>query len=308
MSTKRTPLLHLDAAENIFFQRQLELIEAGFYEKAYAERKARQFVSTGPMIPDGIQSVTYTVMDRAGQAKRIANAADDLPMANVSGTQASDKLWDYGMAFSYTRAEIAAAARGGMPLDAMRSKAARDALADKLDDIVTSGDSDVGTKGLLNLSGTHDVTSSLHAWSLASPTAAEILADLSAIVHEIPKQTKEVESAKRLILPTNLKRFLATTPRASTSDTTLLTYFLANHPGLEIMDWERCNGAGAASKDRIVAYDPSVNKVRLHMSVDLEVLPPEVKNFSYVTNMRMRVGGVIAYFPKSICYGDIALS
>lgn len=309
MSKQNLP--YLDAAENVFFQRQLELIEAGFYEKAYAERKARQFVSTGPMIPDGIQSVTYTVMDRAGVAKRISNAADDLPMANVSGVQASDKLWDYGMAFSYSRPEIAAAARGGIPLDTMRARAAREALADKLDDLVSSGDSDIGTKGLLNQSGTLDATSGLNGgWASLTNSDAnkqKILDDLNAVVNKIPDNTSDVESAKRVIIPSRLYRFLDATSRSSTSDLTLLKFFMTNHPGLDVQVWERANGAGASLKDRIVAYDPAVTKIRHLMSVELEVLPPEVKNFSYVTNMRMRCGGVISYFPKSICYGDVAL-
>jgi hypothetical protein len=310
MAPRTLNLPHLDAAENVFFQRQLEFIEPMLFEKAYAERKARQFVAAGGLIPDGLETYTYRAMDRSGQAKLIANAADDLPMANVYGTETSVSMRDYGMAYGYSLSELkaAAAARGGqgLSIDAMRARAARDALADKLDSIVAAGDSTGGLEGLLGITGAHDVTSDVTgAWSVGTPVQATILADLNIIVNKAANASNDVESCKRLILPSILYRYLQSTPRSSTSDTTLLKYFQDTHPGVEVMDWERSNTAGASSKHRIVAYDPSPTKVRLLMAVELEQLAPQQENFSFKVNMRMRTGGVIAYYPKSVVYGDI---
>lgn len=303
---KKFNLPHLDAAENVFFQRQLERIEPAMYEVQYAERKARQLVPTGELIPDGIEVVTVRSMDRRGTAKRIANAADDLTQVNVFANEYSAKLWDYGVAFGYTKAELKAAQIGAMPLDSMRARAAREAIADKVDELVAVGDSDVGNEGLLTLSNTHDVTSDLTgSWEAAD--SDEILADLNAIIHKIPDESKDVEKAKRLILPTKLLRLISKRARSSTSDTTILEYFKSNNTGLEVMDWERANGAGATGKHRIVAYDPNPTKIRFLMSVEMEMQEPQLVNFSYKVNLRMRAGGVALYLPKSVCYGDVAL-
>lgn len=299
-------LPHLDAAANVYFSRQLELIDPRLFARQYAERKARQFVPTGDMIPDGIETYTFRSTDKVGQAKRISNAADDLPQSNMFGTEDSARLWDYGSAYSFTQAEITAAARAGLNLDAQRADAAREMLAQKLDDLITSGDSDVGTKGLLTLAGTGDVTGTLTGgWATA--TSDQIIDDFRKIVHEAPNVSKDVEKTTAVIMPTLLLRRIESMPRSTLSDTTVLKYLKDNFPGIKFLDWERANGAGASGKNRIVAYNPVVDKIRHLMSVELEALAPQQKNFSYLVNMRMRAGGIVLYKPKSVTYGDVAL-
>lgn len=299
-------LPHLDAAANVYFSRQLELIDPRLYARIYAERKARQFVPTGDLIPDGIETYTFRSTDKVGQAKRISNAADDLPQSNMVGTEDSARLWDYGAAYSYTQAEIVAASRAGLNLDAQRADAAREMLAQKLDDLISQGDADVGTKGLLNLTGPSDVTGTLTGgWGTAS--ADEIIADFKLIVNKAPSVTKDVEKPTAVIMPTLLLRQIESMPRSTLSDTTVLEFLKKNFPAISFLDWERANGAGASSKNRIVAYTPTVEKLRQLMSVEVEALAPQVKNFSYLVNMRMRAGGIVLYKPLSVTYGDVAL-
>lgn len=303
---KRFNLPTLDASQNVFFQRQLELIEPTLHEIQYAERKARKLVPTTP-VPDGIESVTRTSVDRTGTAKRIANAADDLPQVNVFATQESAKMWDYGAAFGYTEAEIRAAAKGGMPLDAMRARAAREALADKLDEICAVGDSDIGNEGLLNLTGANDVTSDLAGdegdWDAAD--ADEILAALNKAVMKSAAVSRDIEKCTHLILPSKLHRKLSRMPRQAVSDTTVLKFFMDTNPGLVIDTWERSNDSEATNEHRVVAYEPNPVKLRLLMSVEAEQQAPQLRNYSYIVNMRMRCGGVLLHYPKSLSYMDI---
>ena len=298
---------HLDAAENIFFQRELEQILTEQFDIKHAGLKARQFVPVDNSIDPGVETVTYEQFDSLGKAKRIADFADDLPMVNVSGLQFSQRMQSYGAAFGYSLGELRAAAKAGKPLERMRAMAARKTLDLQLDDVAASGDSAAGLKGLLNITAAATFTPATKAaggltWAVATPD--EMIADLSDIVKQVVVDTKEVERPRRIILPTDQYERINSTARSNTSDTTVLDFFLGTHPGLEVMSWERLAGAGAGSVDRMVAYDPNILNVRLLMAVEFEQLPPQQKNMAFVVNCHMRTGGVISPYPKSIAYGD----
>lgn len=298
---------HLDAAENVFFQRELEQILTEQFDIKHAGLKARQLVPVDNSIDPGVETVTYDQFDSLGKAKRISDFSGDLPMVNVSGLQFSQRMQSYGAAFGYSLQEVKAASAARKPLERMRAMAARKTLDLQLDDVAAVGDSTAGLKGLLGLSSTTSFTLGTKGaggltWAVATP--AEILADLSGIVTQVVADTKEVERPTRIILPTSQFELIKNTARSSTSDTTVLNFFLSTNPGIEVMSWERLAGAGAGSVDRMVAYDPNVMNVRLLMAVEFEQLPPQQKNMAFVVNCHMRTGGVIAPYPKSVAYGD----
>lgn len=300
-------LPHFDAAENVFFQRELEQILAEQFDVKYAGLKARQLLPVDNSIDPGAETVAYESFDQLGAAARITDYSDDLPMVNVKGSQTSQRMQSYGAAFGYSIGEIRAAAKAGKPLERMRAMAARKVLDLKLDDVAATGDSTAGLSGLLSLSNTETFTVSTKAgggqtWAVA--TADEILADMNGMIRQVVVNSKEVERPTRLILPTTQFEQISSKARSTTSDTTVLSFFLANHPGVEVMSWERLAGAGALGVDRMVAYDPNILNIRLLMAVEFEQLAPQQRNMSYVVNCHMRTGGVISPYPKSVIYGD----
>ena len=65
----------LDAAESVFFARQLEAIKSQTYDIRYPELRSRLFVPVSNEAGAGATSVTYRQFNRAGRAKIIgANA------------------------------------------------------------------------------------------------------------------------------------------------------------------------------------------------------------------------------------------
>src|SRR5688500_17162053 len=116
---------HLDAAETVFFQRELEQLLSGSFDKKYATLKGRTLVGTGELIDEGAETVRYEQYDARGEAKLIADASDDLPMVNVSGTEFFAKMKSYGDAYGFSMQEIKSAARAGKPLESARADAAR---------------------------------------------------------------------------------------------------------------------------------------------------------------------------------------
>ena len=58
----------LDAAENLFFARELEHVRAKSYDIKYADRKIRQLVPVDNSVDPGAEVVTYSQYDRVGVA------------------------------------------------------------------------------------------------------------------------------------------------------------------------------------------------------------------------------------------------
>jgi hypothetical protein len=300
---------HLDAAENVFFQRQLEEIDALARDVKYAKLKGRMFIPTKPL-GAATETYTYRQFDKRAKPAPMQDHSDDLPLVNVHGSEFSFPLRSFGLAFGYTRDEIAAAAMGGVPLDTMRATACREGLAQYIDAVCAVGDSTFGLKGLLTLANTEVYTTPAGAaggknWFWTNKkTPDEIIADLNGMKRQVIVNSKEIESPTRLILATALHEYISNTARASVSDTTILKFWSMNNPDVEITRWERCAGAGTSTSNRTVMYDPSVLNLSLLMAIEYEQLAPQFKNFTSVVNARVKTGGVVAPYPKSVIYGD----
>lgn len=309
-SPKSYNLMHLDAAENIFFARELENIAKELYNKQYPELKGRSLVASKSDMHPATEMHTYRTFDFVGRAKRITDHASDLPAVSTFGAEVSQRIDTYGDSFRYTKMEIAAANMMGRSLDSSLAFAARQALEQTLDDIVASGDSDAGLSGLLSLAAASGLEYTLPAdgdtssklWSLKTPD--QILRDCNGMRTKVSVDSKGVESVKRMVFPIGLYNRMESTPRASGSDMSILNWLKSNMPGIEIMSWERLADAGAAGVDRILGYNPDPSKVHLLMPQDVLIMPPEPRNLAYVTNLYLRTGGVVSPYPKSMIFAD----
>jgi hypothetical protein len=308
MSKFKRQYEHLDAAESVFFARELETILSEQFSEKLAPLKGKTLLPVDNSIPSTDEIVTYREYKSFGKAKRMQDAGDDVPLANTTGSETQQRMQTYASAFGYSIDEIAKAAKEGRPLERSRADAARKVLDLQLDDVAAIGDATANLKGLLTLSTTNTYTvpttgtGSSALWS--TKTADQILTDLNGIVTKVVVDSKETERPTRIVLPTSQYELVKNTARSANSDTTILKYFLDNHPGTEVLSWERCAGAGSGSTDRMVAYDPNPLNLRLLMSLEFEMLPPQQKNFFFKINCRMKTGGVISPYPKSICFGD----
>lgn len=321
---KRMPfnLPHLDAAENIFFQRELETILAEQFNVVYATLKGRLNVPNGPFgVDTWAETFTYDQYDSVGKAARVADYADDLPMVDVLGKQYTNKIAAYGEAFGYSIPELQASAAHGKPLDRTKALAARDVAEQSLDDIAFQGDSGIGTKGISNQSGASTLTAGVKVSSSAVgdsgahtgwldssgnlvATADEMLLDLHTLYMKPIQVSKDVEKPTRMLLPTAQFFAAVQKPRSSTSNTSVLEYFRGTHDNVAVDYWERLKGASpdSASLDLAIAYDPNPRKIRLVIPQDFMQMAPQLRNMKYVVNCYLRSGGVVSPYPLSMAY------
>lgn len=301
----------LDAAQSVFFSRELEQIESKLYKVKYPDLEAEFFLPNRLQLPAGVDKYTWRLFDERSKAVPMAGHEDGAPVADVDGDESSTSMMSWAAAFAYNVEEIATAAHAGMPLEQMRAEAARRRLALALNYMALLGYTKKSIYGLFNqtVSQTYTTpatgTGSSKLWSTKS--ADQILVDMFGMVDGIADNTLDIEGGANkalslLVTKPNLR--LISTKRLSTSvsDTTVLEFFLKQRPNVSVKGANYLPTAGSIADSRTVCYDPT--QVTWLGSIPFEALPVEQKGFRFVTNCRARGGGVITPFPKSIMYGD----
>lgn len=302
----------LDAGESAFFLRELEFIDQQAYKIRYPALLARQIIPAYAGVPEWAHAVTYRQYDQFGIAKLIANAADDLNMAEATGAEFTSLVKPLGIGYGYDIFEIQAAAAQGRPLDQLRAAAARYAAESAVDLALAQGKMLMptgtpvaipGMLGLYNQTGTTSFTAGTKAlggttWgSIASPNASgdEVAADIMGIANNLFLATNQIWAKFRIVLPISQYNYAATKRLGSVSDTTALAFAKANCPYIEdVIPWWQ------ASANTMIAFPNDPMVVGAVVNQEWTVTPPEKRNLKYIINSWMKTGGVISKYPVAI--------
>jgi hypothetical protein len=291
----------------LFLSRELETILSKVLEVQYSDLKYAQIipVATGE-VAESSESYTYRVFDSQGKMQVIQDKASDLPRADILRKEVTLPVRSLGGSFAYTVNEVRAAASvPGMNLEARRANALRRASEEAVNEIALFGNAPSGMKGFLNSSDIDKVVP--NKW-FDNATTDEMLEILNEAPTRIVQGSRMKETPNTMLVPYDVYRVISTSARSSASDETVLSFFLKTNPFIRSI--EPINELAAAnsvlSKDRIVCYDRSPEKLQLHIPRTLELLPPERKGLEYSVAGHMRVGGCAIYYPKSVLYVEKA--
>lgn len=299
----------LDASENVFLQEQVQQIKSTNYNRKYRNLKARNFIPIDNSIDRATPTVKIRSFSQTGVAKLLATYADDLPRSDVQAQEMIVKIKGAGDSYGYGLDEIRFAAKAQVNLDAMKGAGARRAMEVLFDRILAGGDTDTGMLGLLNQPNALTYTvpnGNGGTQAFADKTPDEILADLIGICEYIVTQTNEVEAANMLLLPRAEFTKIATTPMLpNAGPATILDFFKANYPGVAVDQWYRLATADVAGTGpRMVAYTLSPEHIQGLIPQEFEQLPVQEDGLEFIVPCHGRIGGVVAYYPLSIAYGD----
>lgn len=303
-------MVHADAAESMFFARQLEEIRSRSYDVKLVELKARMLIPVDNSVPPGADVVTYRQYTASGVAKIIASYSDDLPSSDGFGKEYHVAVKGLGASYKYSVQEIRAASMVGLPLEQRKANAARRTIEELIDKLAQSGDSDTGLVGLFNQSAalTYSIpngASGKQDW--ADKTPSEILADMNGATNNVVNQTHDVEHPDTMILPVSQYTLIASLPfnPNNASNVTVLEMFLKNSPYVsEVEPWYALAGAGTAGADRGIVYKRDPDHLMLVIPQEFEQFPPQQKNLAFVIPCHARCAGVQAPYPMAICYFD----
>jgi len=290
----------------LFLSRELETILSKVLEVQYSDLKYAQILPVSTEVAESSESYTYRVFDAQGKMQVIQDKASDLPRADILRKEVTLPVRSLGGSFAYTVNEVrAAAAVPGMNLETRRAAALRRASEEAVNEIALFGNAPSGMKGFLNSDQIDKVVP--NKW-FDNATTDEMLEVLNEAPTRIVQGSNQRETPNTMLVPYDVYRVISTTARSASSDETVLSFFLKTNPFIRSI--EPINELAAAnsvlSKDRIVCYDRSPEKLQLHIPRTLELLPPERKGLEYSVAGHMRVGGTAIYYPKSVLYVEKA--
>lgn len=303
----------LDANESVFFARQLEAIRPRAYDVKRAKLSAFEVFPIDTSIPAGASTITYRQYDGVGAAKIIANYADDLPRSDVTGKEFTSPIKGIGNSYGYSVQDIRAAQFSGTPLDAKRQAQARRAHDEQVNRLAWSGDTVSGLPGFLsnaNITGyTVPADGTGTSKLLSTKTADQILRDMNGIVNSVFTISKGVHRANELWMPLAQYSLIASTPRSSTSDTTILEYFLANNPFVErvipVLELgSTANGGLNGATDTMIAADNSIDNYQMNVSMMFMQHAPQQKGLAFEVPCESRFGGVTIEYPLAFSRAD----
>jgi hypothetical protein len=310
---------HLDSDETLFFQRELESVKAQAFEKDYPELKGLALIPQSSEADEGAESIVYQEFDRTGIAKIIANYADDVPRADVTGKENISPVRSVGASFGYSVQDVRAATKAGRPLVPRKANAARAAIEQKLNRIVWEGDPTHGLVGVLRIPNTNLVVPATAAaspngtgWNATSgKTPDEIQEDLGRLVDAVISNTNGVEVPDTVVMSLTELGYIRRTRQAAGTDTTILQFFMQNHPMIRSVEWavELALGAtgvapsGAVGATNIaMAYKRDPDKLAFEVPMPTKFHPVETRGLEFITIGEARTGGVLAFKPLSIAF------
>ena len=287
----------------LFLERQLEHIRPQVFETVYADIKYPTILPVTSEAGNAAQTFTYRIMDSTGDFKLIADAADDLPRADISQTEKSIVIRSFGGSFGYTVQELRAAQMANIALEQRRAAAVRRAYEEKVEEVAMFGESAANLAGFFNNS-TVDVLQADKWFTDSGTTSQEMLELLNYGVTGIVNSTNMKEQPDTILISYEDFRIISTQRNSDSSDVTVLEYFLRTNPFIRNIEpiLQLDKDKSSLQTNRMVVYRRDPEKVQLHLPQPLELFPPQQRGLEFIVPAHARVGGVALYFPKSVIY------
>lgn len=294
----------------VFFQRQLEYIEAQTYDTLYPDLEARDAFGVDTTGGPGVQTLTFRSYNHVGKAQVINARATDLPKSNISGREYSVTVKSVGTSYDYDIDEVASAAVIGLPLEARKAMASTRGYEQYINSAAWYGDADNGFVGFFQNSEVSKATvaqgaSGKTTWVDKTPT--EILKDLSTAVSAMYATTLKILRPDEIWLPVLQHQYIMNTARSEQSDKTILNFFTENNEFINSKDkvkaFNALRGQGAGGSDCFVVICRSVNGLktfRLREPLPLTWQPVQLHGLVYEIPGRGRFAGFQTMYPAAI--------
>lgn len=311
-------------SEGLFFQRQLEYIQAQSYDVLYPELKGRTCFASNTEGGEGTNVITYRSYDKRGEAVIISGKATDLPRADISGKEYSTNVRTIGSSYGYSRQEIAAAKLSGMPLEARKAEAVRRAYEEKVNQLIWFGAPEDGLNGLFGgIAGDpwSTISNSLVAGAVGGTnstiwgvdkTPDEVIADITKALSDMVVNTKQIHSPNKILMSIAKRNYMMNTPRSLQSDVSIMNWFLANNVWITSADqivaineldgvFGAVPGIGAGEQGFIV-LEESADNLRLREPFPFVSIPVQYHGLEFEINCYGRFGALEIIRPAAISF------
>ena len=295
-----------DRNDSIFFARQLEAIKAQAYDVKRARLSALEVFPVSSSVPEGATTITYRQYDAVGVAKIIANYANDLPRADVTGKEFTSPVRGIGISYGYNMQEIRAAQLTGTPLSEKKMRSAQRAHEELVNRLAWFGDTEHGLPGFLTNANipaytvTADGTGSSKLW--VNKTADQILRDVNGIINQVRTQSKDIHRPNTVLMPLEQFAQISNQMRSTSYGATVLKALQDNNPGVVFRPVLEVDGVGGF--DKLVAGEFSIDNMQLELPMAFRQYSPQQKGLEFEIPCESRFGGVIVEYPLAFAIAD----
>lgn len=293
----------------VFFKHECEIILNKIIETIYDKLEALECVPLAPAEGPGLETLTWRSFTAVGLAKIISDYANDIPSTEVYGQEQSAKVYHIAASYGWDKFEVERAQRAGRRLVDTKSAAARQAMENKVDDLVWYGDPQYNIPGFLNYPGiTEHILKNNEAgtskkWKDKTPE--EMAQDIIDLVDAVLDSTSNKEQPDTILMPAKLYRLASTKFVDNRKEVSVLDFIKKTNP--MIKSWKSINAltkAGAAGSGRIMCYTNSSDKLEFHIPVPVRQEEPERDGLLYKTILTADIGNLTVYYPQSIAFCD----
>lgn len=299
--------------ESFFGARTLEFIRQQVFKPVYAELKLLNggLVPINTSIPEGAETDTYEIMDSTGEAKVVADFADDIHTSEVSGASVTNSIKSIAEAYIYSVQDLRRDKMlGSIGRSSVENKAlaARRAVDQKIEKMLGFGDLAYGIRGMFNAASVPSAavaangTGSSTLWS--TKTAANILADVEDAINDMDDLTGGNEVPNTMLIDhTNYalikKKALDVTFYSGKS----ILKYIEEEYNLKVVPIQQLkNGFVNGTKSGFVLYNNSQDKLEAVLPIRLMPHAPQVKNLATKNILEARCGGARVFYPYSMSY------
>lgn len=275
-----------------------ELFRHEFPETKWANGGLIPFATN---IDEGAKLFAYQESIRSGRAAIVADNADDIPQASVEGRTNLRGIKTVAIEFNYGTQDIRSSRMQGM-MDIAQEKAAaaREGYDLTINDLIRTGDEEIGFRGITNAPGIFVQDAITGTWATA--TAPQIIADFTAAATSAMDDTDGVEMPDTALFGiANFNRISTLPFDTASGPMTVLNFLKTAFPQITRWDWEHgLSTVGTGGSPAVLIYRNEKSRLRAVFPMALKALAPQPQGLGFRVILEARFGGVIVPKPKSV--------
>lgn len=252
-------------------------------------------------IPEWAENVQqYKIVNNAAEPVPHQIGNQKAPTPSFDRSKGSLPLLEFALGMNIWDAELARKEQTGIDVSEESSLANSRSCEEFLDKIAALGDTRYGLPGLVNSA---DVTTLTINGDWANQDQESVLLDASNIIFQVFSQSKNLLTAKVLLVPDDTYATLGS--RYNTLGTaTFLELIQKANPGVTIKPWYKLRTAGAGGTRRVVAFDNAQDVAAMLMVHEFRNGEALRVHGGYEVLQTVKTGGVMIKQAQGICYAD----
>lgn len=305
-----------DAQEAMaFIVSQLTYTEAAVFDRLYTPMQYEQLIPITNEAGEWAESIRYEIQDYAGNGRRTSGKGKDINLVDAAYADKTFPVVNGDIGYDYTTEELRRTAFLRRPIPERKLQAAIDGYRRHMNNVALFGE--LNLTGLWNNANVPHGNAPNGAWlttqaaNIATTGPGNILFDINNLITGIWTTTQYNDMCTTIAIAPQRYAYIASTPRSSNSDKTILQYVKENNIAkvernidIEFVAGFGLDTAGVGATARMMGYVKSDMRLVMHIPLPLRFLAPQLLGLSVQVPGEYKYSGVEFRYPGSAYYSD----